>query len=258
MSKKTQTILFSILFIAVNCMGFFVEKIIPIHWFYMPAAGTTLGWFLFDLGNVLSIIIIFLWFYINIPFSEVFLKTILLMFCIFSIKEIPDLIFFNNQKSQLSFMIDIGISMLIILIFIYKSNRWALKNIPQYNFYKNGIYLIIDYPNNFISFISTWVGCDVGSIKLISKTHESVKIFRYKHKNKYLVISEFNIDNEKLILLPIKDYKAFTTEAIKLEGEKYHFIKRNCISVYFPLFKKYGISTNIFSFIPSVFIKKFI
>lgn len=255
---------FLLLLMVNNLKPFFSNG--NIHWFQMPSAGTTVHWFLYDLGNVLSFVIFFFSAYLYVDYSKILLKTLLLATLLLYIKEVFDLVWFNNQGSDYTYAVETAFTLILILTCMYKSNAWHLKNIKSDLLYKDGVYLLVSYPHNFYAFVGTWLGNGAGSIKILTKTENDIRIFRIKREGKqkhvlsYLDYTLENIynylnKNERIIFLKdIQCVTSFKEDLMNITGTKWSPIKNNCSSVFSEIFKKHGVKG--YSFIPSLFIKR--
>lgn len=123
---------------------------------------------------------------------------------------------------------------------------------------KNGVYAIIYPPKSISSLISSLFGLGIGSMDVLSVKDGMNTLFNYKRltsKLHFNIIKNNDFKDAKVIKIHDDSHEFERLfYANYLHMSKYHPIKRNCYTVYKPVFKQMDIWVN--TIFPSKFIKK--
>lgn len=189
------------------------------------------------------------WFF-SIKWNETLEKTVLLFFLIDAIKELIELIVWNNQYDN-----NWGLywNMLFITGIFFAINKSYYKNIeliPESLMADDGVYIVPSYPKNIITFIGSICGYGVGSIDYYVKYNDIIHVYCF-NKTGSLLHTQINNDvKNRYLKIPEANPELFITTD---KPAKWKFITNNCVTMFR---KELKINLWKLDFVPSIFVSR--
>lgn len=207
---------------------------------------------LYDWGKLITPFIFITWLFFELKSDQIFKKSVALFFMLDQWKEVFDMITTGNANDDIGLLWQNGFLLFSIMFCLYKANDWNYENLKSEEF-KEGVYMLVLPPKNVFHFYCSLLGIGAGTIMLFVKIDERILGFKMKKGSLQRVD---HLVSGKLIRLPVKEVRSFL-ENINV-GQKFKFIKSNCITVYSIALKQAGIKINFWKleFIPQICIKK--
>lgn len=252
MSKRLLVFLSIFLLIVQHSNVLFFNKATVLNLFvHQYSKPNEVAWFVTNISwRITSLFGIFVaWKFIK--WEETLEKTILTFFLLDCIKELIELIVWNNQYDN-NWGIYWNTFFIIVIFFsMNKSFSKSIELIPEVEIESDGVYIVPKKARRFATFISSIFGYGIGSVDYYIRYQGNYYFFFFKRlegfkggripslqKNRYLKLN--NIEPQKFALI-----------ANEKTDKNWRFITNNCVTIFK---KELGIKYWKLEFIPSIFV----